>query len=77
MPIYDIKKDSMEIREIPAPKSTLIQRKGRLGRLNTVGTYILCSEKNNHTKEYHDSELEKIELSDIYFGILKSIESAN
>ena len=70
VPFYNVENDNTEMLEIFAPLSTIKQRKGRLGRLNKIGDYYLCNSKSQHTKEYHASELEKLDLTDVYFNLL-------
>ena len=59
------------MKEIEAPLSTIKQRKGRLGRTSFQGEYYLCSENRDNREEYHQSELEKIDLTNIYYSLLR------
>lgn len=71
VPVYDHKKRATELLDIRAPDSTLSQRKGRLGRLQTIGTYYLCSDKALHTLPFLESEIEKMDILDVYFSVLR------
>ncbi len=72
VPVFNIELQANEMTEMIAPQSTLQQRRGRLGRLKKEGIYYLCSELNDHTLEYHSSELEKIDLTDVIWHLVHS-----
>lgn len=69
--VLDQEKKWNKLKEILAPKSTIQQRKGRLGR-TMPGDYYQLYDDSQQNDDYPIPEIQKIDLLDFYFNLLKS-----
>ncbi|CAF1234620.1 unnamed protein product, partial [Didymodactylos carnosus] len=71
MPVYDLETDTTILKESPAARSTIKQRKGRVGRTQN-GEYYALYNSNTIIRDYPIPQICQTELSHIDFSLRRS-----